>query len=210
MYFPVSNNKSAYRAIQAPQYLGKLHHIVRTCFVSSIQRRRQTPRARRSPLCAPPPDLHPMASKLSFPISAPPRLCLAHSRCRSTPVEKQNSETAVSFAFPHFAASSVEAVAGKTDDVQLLFLRKMGFPEPQLGAACVATFYKEHLFPLSRKPALGQFDPHLQQTRPVSVCSDFLQCISTTFPGNLKLFTQNNFGRSFVQSHHLAQARDGR
>ena len=50
----------------------KQHHIVSTCFVISI-RRRSTPRG--FPLCLPLPTrwtpLHPMASKLSFPTSAP-------------------------------------------------------------------------------------------------------------------------------------------
>ena len=103
---------------------------------------------------------HPMASKLGFPISAPPLPlpCALTLPVNAKPVvAKAKQRNSCFLAFPH--SSVLGAAAGKTEDVQLLFLRKMGFP------AAPAWLFTQHLLPLSRKPALGQFDPNLQQTR---------------------------------------------
>ena len=108
------------------------------------------------------------------------RHCLAHSPLPVNPRGKAKQQNSCFVAFPPrrlLGGASVE----KQKNYSCSSLGKMGFPGHQLGGVRKLLFTKQ-LFPLSRNPHFGQFDPHFQvgSSMEMFTFSAYHRCIITT------------------------------
>ena len=155
----------------------KQHHIVSTCFVISI-RRRSTPRG--FPLCLPLPTrwtpLHPMASKLSFPTSAPLPCALPTA---GQPPWKSKTAKQLFCCFPT-SPPLRWSISGKNRRTTAALPRKNGLSRASAWWRAEASFYQATVS-FVQKPALGQFDPHFQVGSSMEIITfSACQCILTS------------------------------